>query len=140
SAVTKRHCRKGSHRTDVALRSRPETPCPCRRNHSWRTPYPSAPPFSCLSTEVSGRFPFPLPQSVAGGRRNVPIPRADPMRKLSRSADHSEWEHSRAQTGVLDLLRWTLRAVRDLRVWCERGPNDRADDRERTIARTLVRT
>jgi len=122
SAFTTRHCRKGSHRTDVAHRSRPETLRPCRRNHSWRTPSPSAPPFSCLSTEVPGRFPFRLPPSNTGGRRHVPIPRAARIRKRSRWADHSEWEHSRAQTGVLDLLRWTHQAVRDLSGWCERLP------------------
>ena len=70
------------------------------------------PPFSCLSTEVPGRFPFRLPPSVAGGRRNVLSQRADRMRKLSRWADNSKWEHSRAQTGaspgVFDLLRLGL--------------------------------
>lgn len=63
---------------------------------------------------------------VADDRSSLPIPRtdptADPMRKLSRWADHSEGEHARAQTGVLDLLPWTHRAVRDLRGWCARLP------------------
>ena len=77
-----------------------------------------------LSLEHRGAGPISISTSAidTGGRRHVPIPRAARIRKRSRWADHSEWEHSRAQTGVLDLLRWTHQAVRDLSGWCERLP------------------
>lgn len=119
SPVTTRHCHKGSHNTDVAHRSRPETLGPCRSESFVANTLFIGPPSSCLSTKVPGQFPFRLPPSVAGGRRNVLRQRADRMRKLSRWADNSKGSIHGPKRVRHGRLRPSPMGLSELKGWAE---------------------